>query len=275
MRSINCAGCGNPVKIPDTHRYPFIKCKSCGSQVRVPPQNKEEPKYKILTPEQRQKISQPENIPTKSSPEKENPPDQQTETSGKKKHPPLPGGKSSAGWPEKPPTYKRNKKPVNTRKILIDALGHEGLEMVFQMVAGYLAEVDENKKRKKKNRVIQNIMRSKITADVAARAVIFAEKAEETHQILWNNYKFGLFVGLGIFATGLLISIFVHILANPGRGFFLFQVPFAVGLAYAANSAFNMLELKFDYLRSALVHYIFMTLITLIIASYVIWGLFF
>lgn len=275
MRSITCAGCGNQIKIPDTHHYPLIKCKKCGSQVRVPPQNKEEPKYKVLTPEQRHKISQTEHIPATSSAVNENQQQQISDAAKSANHPPVQKGKSSAGWPEKPPTYKKNKKPIDTRKILIDALGHEGLEMVFQMVAGYLAEVDENKKRMKKNRVIQNLMRSRITADVAGRAVIYAEKAEETQEILWNNYKFGLFVGLGIFGAGLLISVFVHLLANPGRGFILFQVPFAVGLAYAANSAFNMLELKFVKLRSALVHYIFMTIVTLIIAAYVIWGFFF
>jgi DNA-directed RNA polymerase subunit RPC12/RpoP len=275
MRSVNCAGCGKQIKIPDTHHYPFIKCKNCGSQVRIPPQNLEEPKYKILTPEQRQKISQTDHIPNESSSEGEKPPEQQEDKPEKSTHSPVYKSKSSAGWPEKPPTHKKKKNPIDTRKILLDALGHEGLEMVFQMVAGYLAEVDENKKRMKKNRVIQNIMRSKITADIAARAVVFAEKAEETQTILWNNYKFGVFVGFGIFAAGLLISIFVHLLANPGRGFFLFQVPFAVGLAYAANSAFNMLELKFNFLRSVLVHYIFMTFLTLLIAVYVIWGLFF
>jgi hypothetical protein len=67
----------------------------------------------------------------------------------------------------------------------------------------------------------------------------------------------------------------VHLLANPGRGFVLFQIPFAVGFAFAANAGVNMLALKFPALRSDKIHYGLMAFFTIIILGYIVWGFYF
>jgi hypothetical protein len=278
MLSFNCAQCGAEITVPDGYRQPFVKCRACGSHEKIPLPSGEGPKYRILDESQRARIElggkeNSDEIPViVEAPESETPKKASGPTIAA---PVIARKKTSAGWPSKQPDFRTEKKPIDAKRFLIDAIGKEGLDMVFQQVAGYLTETDEGRKRAKKARVIQNLMKARVTGEMASQAVEYAEKSPETREILWNNYKSSMLLGFGIFATGLVISLLVHFIAHPGWGFFIFQIPFAVGFAYAVNAAINMAGLKYEPLRSELVHYVFMTVATLLIAAYVIWGIYF
>jgi hypothetical protein len=279
MRRFNCAGCSAPIEVPPNYQQPFIKCGQCGSHEKIPLSNNTEPKFKILTDQQRARRElAPETKPAVSdfpSEEETTAPVKPAKSGPKVVAPVIARKKTAAGWKSSPVDYKKTRKPIGTQAILRDALGEEGLEMVFELVASYLSEADESRRRTKKSLVIQRIIKSGLPGEVAGRAVVFAENSPETQKILISNYRSNLYIGLGIFAAGLVISLMVHLLANPGRGFILFQVPFAVGFAYAANAAVNLLGLKYPVCKTELVHYVVMTFMALLILGYVIWGFYY
>lgn len=274
MQPFSCAQCGASIEVPPDYKQPFIKCEACGSHERIPYATGPEPKYKILTESQRVKVELGETEALPPDPEPE-PEQREPRTGPRITAPAIAAKKSSSGWPAKPIDYRTGRKPVDTRQILIDALGEEGLEMALQLVAGYLSETDESRKRAKKARVIQRLMKSRITAEIASQAVDYAEKCPETQEFLWDLYKSNLKLGLGIFVGGVLISMMIHFLAHPGRGFIIFQLPFAVGFAYAANAAINMAAMKIDALKSDRLHYLFMFIVTFSIVLYILWGIYF
>ena len=279
MRQFNCVQCGSQIEVPQNYLQPFIKCAECGSHEKIPFANQQDLKYKILDDKERIRLEQRKSqasVPAEETPEEEPVQPEEKAASGPKiAAPAIATRKSAAGWPSLPQDYRSSRKPLDTKRFLIDALGEDGFNLVLEMVAGYLFESDESRKRAKKARVIQTLMKSKITGNLATQTVSYAEKCPETLDYLWANHLSNLKLGLGIFGAGLVISIFIHIIANPGRGFVLFQLPFAVGFAYAINAGINLAALKFEILRSDKVHYLFMTLATLLISLYVVWGLYF
>lgn len=275
MLRFNCHECGNEIEVPQDSLQPFIKCRECGSHEKVPLPSGNAPKYKVLDAKERARVELG-TVPFET-PEfvEESEPVEKPASGPVIAAPALASKKTPAGWPSKTPDYKKVKKPLDARKFLVDALGQGGMEMVLQMVASYLSEADEGKRRARKAKVIQTLMKSKVSGEMAAQAVEFAEKSPETREILLGNYKSSFYLGLGIFGVGLGLSLLVHFIAHPGPGFFIFQVPFAVGFAYAMNSAINILEIHYERLRSDLLHYAFMTLATILIAAYVVWGIYY
>jgi len=147
------------------------------------------------------------------------------------------------------------------------------MEMLMQLTATYMSELNEKSRAKAKSRAVQALMRTRVSAELAGRALAFAEKSEDIDGILWDIYRSNLIKGLLIFATGLVISLLVNALAHPGWEFVLFQVPFAVGLAYAVNAGLNMAGLKLPSLRNEMVHYSFILLATLFILAFVAAGI--
>lgn len=277
MRSFNCAQCGALITVADDYLQPYVKCEDCGSHEKIPLSSAKAPKYRVLDDQQRIRVEM--GIKKSPAPEPEQPHKEQSEEKPRPEPkiaaPVIAAKKSSVGWPARPMDYRSTKKPLDNRKILVDAFGEDGLEMVLEMVAGYLAESDSNKKRAKKAKVIQTLMKSKISGELASQAVEYAEKCPQTMDYLFNNYLANLKLGIGVFAAGMLISLLIHFLANPGRGFILFQIPFAVGFAFAVNAAINMAALKIEALRSDKTHYIAILATALLIAIYVIWGIYF
>lgn len=280
---IHCEHCSACFVIPENYAEPYAQCPECGSHQKMLHLTSSEPKYKILDQAGRQRarlpVAQPAAV-TSAVSSAEIP-------SGKipGRHiaePVLVPAEVKAAAVAAAATAKAARidhkiltNPVNEKKLLEDSLGKAGMEMVLQLVAGYLGELSETKRRAEKTRVMQTLMRSKFPAELAARAVEFAEKSPEIHKILLNNYQASLKRGLIIFFAGAIISAGVHFLANPGRELVLFQLPFAVGLALAVNAGINMAGLKIPALRSNFVHYGFLTAVVLIIASYIAWGIFF
>ncbi len=273
MTEIRCAQCSAVFVLPEGYAAPYIKCPTCGSHEK----NSlvaDEPKYRILDQAGRQRAQRQENqetptVPPPGIPVASPPP-------GPRIAPPV------VASPEKKQAaastrieHKVVGRPVGEDKILEDALGKNGMEMVYQLVAGYLDELNENRRHIEKTKAMQTLMRSKFPAELAARAVAFAEKSPHTQTILWENYRSSLKRGLTIFGIGVVISLGVHFLAHPGREFVFFQLPFAVGLAYTCNALLNMAGLKFPGLRSNSVHYAFLTLAAMLILGYVVWGVFF
>ena len=272
MIEIRCAQCSAVFALPEGYAAPYIKCPTCGSHQKNT-QVADEPKYRILDQAGRQRAQY--QVSQEATPP---PPEVSAETprSGPRIAPPVvapPEKKQAAAGTRI--DHKVVGRPVGEDKILEDALGKNGMEMVYQLVAGYLDELNENRRHIEKTRAMQTLMRSKFPAELAARAVAFAEKSPHTQVLLWENYRASLKRGLAIFGIGVAISLGVHFLAHPGREFVFFQLPFAVGLAYTCNALLNMAGLKFPGLRSNSIHYTFLGLAALLILGYVIWGVFF
>ena len=273
MAEIRCGQCSTVFSIPEDYAAPYIKCPDCGSHQKNPALSAQEPVYRILDHAGRQRAAQPVAAPIES-PENE------------AAVPPAPAGPriappavASAEKKQAAQTvrvdHKISGRPVSEKKILEDALGKNGMEMVFQLVAGYLDELNEGRRQAEKTRAMQTLMRARFPAELAARAVEFAEKSPETEAIIWGNYFSSLKKGLLLLGAGVVISLVVHFAANPGRELVFFQLPFAVGLAFTCNSLLHMAGMKFAGLRKSSIHYAFLFFASLIILGYIVWGVYF
>ncbi len=273
MAEIRCGQCSTVFSIPEDYAAPYVKCPDCGSHQKNPALSAQEPVYRILDHAGRQRAAQPVAAPIES-PENE------------AAVPPAPAGPriappavASAEQKQAAQTvrvdHKISGRPVSEKKILEDALGKNGMEMVFQLVAGYLDELNEGRRQAEKTRAMQTLMRARFPAELAARAVEFAEKSPETEAIIWGNYFSSLKKGLLLLGAGVVISLVVHFAANPGRELVFFQLPFAVGLAFTCNSLLHMAGMKFAGLRKSSIHYAFLFFASLIILGYIVWGVYF
>jgi DNA-directed RNA polymerase subunit RPC12/RpoP len=273
MAEIRCGQCSTVFSIPEDYAAPYVKCPDCGSHQKNPALSAQEPVYRILDHAGRQRAAQPVAAPIES-PENE------------AAVPPAPAGPriappavASAEKKQAAQTvrvdHKISGRPVSEKKILEDALGKNGMEMVFQLVAGYLDELNEGRRQAEKTRAMQTLMRARFPAELAARAVEFAEKSPETEAIIWGNYSSSLKKGLLLLGAGVVISLVVHFAANPGRELVFFQLPFAVGLAFTCNSLLHMAGMKFAGLRKSSIHYAFLFFASLIILGYIVWGVYF
>ncbi|GAB1354565.1 MAG TPA: hypothetical protein PLK28_01830 [Candidatus Rifleibacterium sp.] len=273
MAEIRCGQCSTVFSIPEDYAAPYVKCPDCGSHQKNPALSAQEPVYRILDHAGRQRAAQPVAAPIES-PENE------------AAVPPAPAGPriappavASAEKKQAAQTvrvdHKISGRPVSEKKILEDALGKNGMEMVFQLVAGYLDELSEGRRQAEKTRAMQTLMRARFPAELAARAVAFAEKSPETEAIIWGNYLSSLKKGLLLLVVGAVISLVVYFAANPGRELVFFQLPFAVGLAFTCNSLLHMAGLKFAGLRKSSIHYAFLFFASLLILVYIVWGVYF
>lgn len=273
MPEIRCENCGHSMMIPVGYDQPYVKCSNCGGHQKSPVSEVSGPKYRILDAEQRAR-SQDQTLDLAALSD-----DEEQQPSAPRGVPPVIGpalasaAKKAAEAQKTASTYKVINKPLNEKKLLEDALGRNGFELVLQTVAGFVGELNEKKRQAGKAKAVKTLMRAKIPAELAARAVDYAEKSPEIENILWSDYKSSLFRGLGIFFVGLVISVSVHLLAHPGWEFVLFQVPFAVGFAYAINAAINMAGLRIPALRSEMVHYLFLAFALIAILLYVLIGI--
>lgn len=271
MAEVRCENCGAAMVIPAGYNQPYLKCSSCGGHQKSPLSDNCGPKYRILDASERAR-SQDQTVDLAAISE--------DETHDQKSRPVPPNvgpayasaAKKAAEAQKTTQTYKVINKPISEKKMFEDALGVNGYEMVLQSVAGYMGELNEKKRHAAKNKALQTLMRSKIPAELAAKVVDYAEKSPEIEKILWSDYKSSLIKGLGIFFLGLAISAGVHMLAHPRWEFVLFQVPFAVGFAYAVNAAINMAGLRIPALRNEMVHYLFVIFSVLAIVFYLIIG---
>lgn len=262
MLDVGCQSCKGRFQVPDDYKEPFYKCPDCGALQSLEEYLPKGPKYRILDGH-RQNVkvdAEPDTVLPKGPPKV-----QVARASAAAKARVIPNRPHGA----------RGSSVVNERQILLDAVGEDGLQMVFQMVAGYLLEPDKSTKAAKKNRVIQTLMRSKMTGEMAVRAAAYAEKSPDTIELLKAEYVWGLKLGLGVFVVGMIISALVYMIADPGFGFVIFQLPTAVGLAYAFHSLINLVGIKVDFLRSNLVHYGFIATASILILLYTIAGLFY
>lgn len=274
MAEILCEQCSAKVTVPEGYNLPFLKCTNCGAHLKIP-EAENEPTYRLLDAAARQRSRQ-QTIDLSKLP---NQPAQQDKIARPKS--PKISAPAIASSDKKAAVAKQfadkhkfiNTPVVNEHRILEDALGKNGMEMLMQLTASYMSELNENTRARAKSKAMQTLMRSKIPAELAGKALSYAEKSDEIEKILWDNYKSSMLRGLSIFAAGLIISVIVHALAHPGWEFVLFQVPFAVGFAYAVNAAISMAGLKIPALHNEKVHYGFMLIAALMILAYVVAGI--
>ena len=272
MAEIRCEQCSATITVPEGYTLPFLKCTKCGAHLKTP-EAENEPTYRLLNSAARERGRQ-QSVDLSRLPEQ---PDQDESASPRSPRITAPAlasaEKKAAAAKQVTGAAKILKAPIDERKILEGVLGANGMEMLMQLTASYMCELNESARNRARSKAMQALMRSKIPAELAGQALSYAEKSDEIENVLWDNYKSNMIRGLGIFAAGVVISILVQMLAHPGWEFVLFQVPFAVGFAYAVNAGINMAGLKIPALRTEKVHYGFMVLATLIILAYVAAGI--
>ncbi|PKL43010.1 MAG: hypothetical protein CVV41_11435 [Candidatus Riflebacteria bacterium HGW-Riflebacteria-1] len=272
MAEIRCEQCSAMIDVPAEYSQPFVKCANCGAHQKTP-ETGDEPKYRLVDAATRARGQQSVDISALSkSPEEPRPKKQKWRNITP---PPAlaSAAKKEAAARQTAAGPKIVGGVVDEGSAIEDALGSSGMEMLMQLAASYMCELNENAKARGRSKATQTLMRSRVPAELAGRALAYAEKSEEIEKILWDNYRSNMLKGLGIFAVGLVISVLVHTLAHPGWEFVLFQVTYAVGFAYAANAGLNMAGLKIPVLRNEMVHYGFIIVATMMILTYLAVGI--
>ncbi len=271
MAEIKCGQCSTMIAIPEGYDLPFLKCPNCGVHQKAPGAS-DEPTYRLLDAAARARSQQPVDLSTfPKLPEEPLPKKQKWRNITE---PVLVSAARKEAVARKTPGSARVTGSVIDERVLIkDALGSGGMEMLMQLAASYISELSDSARTKGKAKAMQALMRSKVPAELAGRALAYAEKSKEIETVLWENYRSNMLRGLGIFAVGLVISVLVHTLAHPGWEFVIFQIPFAVGFAYAVSAGISMAGLKVPALRNEKIHYGFIIVATLMILAYVVAGI--
>lgn len=274
MPEINCESCGAVIAVAEDYKQPYLKCAICGGHQKAPDKISSGPIYKILDDSSRARtVGQTLDLEALDEQQKKD--DELKKRTAPAVAAPVIASRANKNVEPQRVVhdFKEKKRVYSGRRDFQDALGENGYELLLQLVAGYMGELNEKKRLVARGKAVQKLMKSKVPAELASAAVEFAEKSPEIEEILWSDYKSAMFRGLGIFAVGIVLSVVIHLLAHPRWEFVLFQVPFAVGFAYAVNAGINMAGLRIPALRSEKVHYLFMALSILLIGLYAIVGI--
>lgn len=173
MAKMICGNCKTEFDVPEKYKAPFIQCPDCRSVQKFERDTSGEPKFKVLDEKGRERVGK--NVGDKgrdkenknknlviSSPPPENTVSEQVDT-------------------------KKEARIIGFKKLLLDTVGEEGLKLAYTLAAKYMGFSSEKKRKNGRARAIRQFMREKYTAEMAAKAIEFAEQATETQAIIKDN----------------------------------------------------------------------------------------
>ena len=81
-------------------------------------------------------------------------------------------------------------KVIDDAKLYEEVIGKDGLNEVYKSVANYMGERNIAKRKKMKGSIVPHIMKKyKITSDMAANMIDYAEKSSHTQDIMNSNAR--------------------------------------------------------------------------------------
>ncbi len=174
MAQIVCEQCKATIDVADNYASPFIQCPSCGSLQKYTPDTSGQPKFKILDAKGRERAANKvvsEEVAVNESPVTPiNKPIFAKPSQPAKKYAPLTA-----------------EKPIDTKSMLIDSMGEEGLQQAYKLAAEYIGSKSERTRKNGRAKAVKALMKLKLPANLATKALEFAEKAPETASLVKNN----------------------------------------------------------------------------------------
>lgn len=198
MTKILCDTCNAEIIIPKGYTEPFIQCPDCGAlQKYVQKPVAGEPKFKILDEKGRERAAN--QVVGEEYHEEEEPPKVVTRV--------VPKIVKQASKPRI--EHKITSKIIDQKKLLIDSMGEDGYNKALRLVAGYIYS-SERARKNGRVKAIQQLMKDKYPLDLATRAVEYAEKSEETLDLVKSNKSKNL-IGAIIIVVVIVIGLFIFL----------------------------------------------------------------
>lgn len=174
MAQIICEQCKATIDVVDNYAAPFIQCPSCGSHQKYTPDTSGQPKFKILDAKGRERAAN--NVVSEEIIVDESPA--------------IPVNKpifAKTSQPVKKFAPLITEKPIDTKSMLIDSMGEEGLQQAYKLAAEYIGSKSERTRKNGRAKAMKALMKLKFPADLATKALEFAEKAPETAALVKNT----------------------------------------------------------------------------------------
>lgn len=163
MTKVVCENCRIEIDVPEGYSAPFLQCPECGSMQKYKRNNAGEPRFKVLTNKNRVNVAN--KIPDERS------------------------NKTTAPTPATSYFYnsavadKFNEnapyRPIDQKKMIIDSVGEEGLQIAYKLVGNYLWSTSLNFRKNGRAKAIRSLMKKKYPLEMASKAIEFAEKSPE------------------------------------------------------------------------------------------------
>jgi hypothetical protein len=163
MTKVVCENCRIEIDVPEGYSAPFLQCPECGSMQKYHRNNAGEPRFKVLSNKNRVNVTNkiPEERPNKTT-----------------TPPPAASYFYNSAIAEK---FNENApyRPIDQKKMIIDSVGEEGLQIAYKLVGNYLWSTSLNYRKNGRAKAIRSLMKKKYPLEMASRAIEFAEKSPE------------------------------------------------------------------------------------------------
>ena len=70
-------------------------------------------------------------------------------------------------------------RPIDQKKLILDSVGEEGLQIAYKLVGNYLWSTSPNYRKNGRAKAIRSLMKKKYPLEMASKAIEFAEKSPE------------------------------------------------------------------------------------------------
>lgn len=192
MTQIECDECKSIIDVPDGYTAPYIQCPACGSHKKLQIAAPNGPKYKILDDKGRERAANKtvseEVILPEDQPQQIHKPIKQIQH-------------------KKPVLPKIDSPIVDTKQLIIDSIGEEGLKKTFELASNYALSGEKGRKAGR-SKAMQQLMKEKYTGELAAKALEFSEKQPEVLEAA-KQKKTKKFILFGIVAVIIVIILCV------------------------------------------------------------------
>ena len=197
MAKVVCENCKIEIEVPEGYNAPFLRCPDCGAIQKYEVKNENEPKFKILDKQGREraanKVVGKEYV---EQPVSENKPIFFTK---KEVVPNISSDEESS-----------SSSLVDQKKLILDSIGEEGLKKAYFLVSSYIGYSSESRKKNARAKAIQSLMRDKFPLELASKAISYAEKSPEAQAMAKsNNIKSLVIIAVVIIAIIILSLVFL------------------------------------------------------------------
>lgn len=203
MAKVVCENCKIEVEVPEGYNAPFLRCPDCGAIQKYNIINENEPKFKILDKEGRERAAN--KVVGKEYVEQ--PISEKKPIFVLKKE----VGNDTTQEEETDSSSSQSSSSILDQKaLLLDSIGEEGLKKAYTLVSSYINSSSQSRRKNARAKAIQSLMRDKYPLELASKAISYAEKSPEVQALAKsNNLKSLIIIAVVIIAIIIISLVFL------------------------------------------------------------------
>ena len=199
MAKVVCENCKIEIEIPEGYDAPFLQCPDCGAIQKYNLIKKDEPKFKILTPKGRERAANK----VVSTEVYEEPVEDSTQG-------PKLQQQQQIVEKEIRIEHEGVANIIDEEQLLLDSMGEEGLQKAFELASKYAGTTSSRRLKNGRAKAIQVLMKDKYPAELSTKAIVFAEKAPETQEII-KKKRIKFYIILALIAIAIIVALVIFI----------------------------------------------------------------